>query len=203
MNSFYISKKETYDAIVVGSGITGGWAAKELTERGLKTLMLERGRPVEHRTDYVTEDFGNWEFKFRNMGDRRLYAAEYPVQSQCYAFGEATRHFFVNDKENPYTNDADKPFSWIRGYHLGGRSLMWGRQVYRWSDLDFEANAQDGFGVDWPIRYKDLAPWYDYVESFIGVSGTVENLAQLPDGKFLPAMEMNCAGALRVFYRRL
>jgi choline dehydrogenase-like flavoprotein len=193
MNNFYISKKETYDAIVVGSGITGGWAAKELTERGLKTLMLERGKPVKHREDYITEDFGNWEFKFRNMGDRRLYAAEYPVQSQCYAFGEATRHFFVNDKENPYQHDPDKPFSWIRGYHLGGRSLLWGRQVYRWSDLDFAANAQDGFGVDWPIRYKDLAPWYDYVESFIGVSGTVENLAQLPDGKFLPAMEMNCA----------
>ncbi len=193
MNNFYISKKETYDAIVVGSGITGGWAAKELTERGLKTLMLERGKPVKHRDDYVTEDFGNWEFKFRNMGNRRLYAAEYPVQSQCYAFGEATQQFFVNDKENPYTHDPDKPFSWIRGYHLGGRSLLWGRQVYRWSDLDFEANAQDGFGVDWPIRYKDVASWYDYVESFIGVSGTMENLAQLPDGKFLPAMEMNCA----------
>ncbi len=193
MTNFYISKKETYDAIVVGSGITGGWAAKELTERGLKTLMLERGKPVKHRDDYVTEDFGNWEFKFRNMGNRRLYEAEYPVQSQCYAFGEATQQFFVNDKENPYTHDEDKPFSWIRGYHLGGRSLLWGRQVYRWSDLDFEANAQDGFGVDWPIRYKDLAPWYDYVESFIGVSGSMENLPQLPDGKFLPAMEMNCA----------
>jgi choline dehydrogenase-like flavoprotein len=192
MNNFYISQKETYDAIVVGSGITGGWAAKELTERGLKTLMLERGRPVEHGKDYITEDMGDWEFKFRTWGDRRLFEAEYQVQSQCYAFGEATRQFFVNDKENPYTHEADKPFSWIRGYHLGGRSLLWGRQCYRWSDLDFEANARDGFGVDWPIRYKDVAPWYDYVESFVGISGSVENIPQLPDGKFLPPMEMNC-----------
>ncbi|MDZ7362694.1 MAG: GMC family oxidoreductase [candidate division KSB1 bacterium] len=193
MNNFYLAQKKVYDAIVVGSGITGGWAAKELTERGLKTLMLERGRPVEHRTDYITEDMGDWEFKFRNRGDRRLFEAEYPKQSQCYAFGEATRHFFVNDKENPYTHDPDKPFTWIRGYHLGGRSLLWGRQCYRWSDLDFEANARDGFGVDWPIRYKDIAPWYDYVESFSGISGSVEGIPHLPDGKFLPPMEMNCA----------
>ncbi|MGH7495394.1 MAG: GMC oxidoreductase [bacterium] len=192
MKNFYLSQKQEYDAIVIGSGISGGWAAKELTERGLKTLVLERGRHVEHGKDYVTEDKGDWEFRFRGMGERKLFEAEYPVQSQCYAFGEATRQFFVNDKENPYTHDADKPFSWIRGYHLGGRSLLWGRQCYRWSDLDFEANSRDGFGVDWPIRYKDLAPWYDYVESFAGISGSAEGIPHLPDGKFLPPMEMNC-----------
>ncbi|MGH7494789.1 MAG: FAD-dependent oxidoreductase [bacterium] len=187
------AKPQTYDAIVVGSGITGGWAAKELAERGLSTLVLERGRYVEHAKDYTTEHTPAWEFHFRGHGDRKLYEAEYSVQSQCYAFGEATRQFFVNDKENPYQHDADKPFSWIRGYHLGGRSLMWGRQCYRWSDLDFEANARDGFGVDWPIRYQDIAPWYDYVETFVGISGQTERIPQLPDGKFLPPMEMNCA----------
>src|SRR5262245_19892942 len=169
MKNFYLSQKQEHDAIVIGSGIAGGWAAKELTERGLKTLVLERGRHVEHGKDYVSEDKGDWEFRFRGMGERKLFEAEYPVQSQCYAFGEATRQFFVNDKENPYTHDAGKPFSWIRGYHLGGRSLLWGRQSYRWSDLDFEANSRDGFGVDWPIRYKDIAPWYDYVETFVGI----------------------------------
>ena len=192
MKNFHLSQKQEYDALVVGSGIAGGWAAKELAERGLKTLVLERGRHVEHGKDYVTEDKGDWEFRFRGMGERKLYQAEYAVQSQCYAFGEATRQFFVNDKENPYLHDADKPFSWIRGYHLGGRSLMWGRQCYRWSDLDFEANARDGFGVDWPIRYRDVAPWYDYVESFAGISGSAEGIPHLPDGKFLPPMEMNC-----------
>ncbi|MDH3255337.1 MAG: GMC family oxidoreductase, partial [Acidobacteriota bacterium] len=183
---------QTYDAIVVGSGITGGWAAKELTEGGLKTLLLERGRPVEHGFDYVGEHVAPWELPFRGQGDRRLYEKQYPVQSQCYAFGEDTRHFFVNDSENPYANDEDKPYSWIRGYQLGGRSIMWARHSYRWSDLDFEANARDGFGVDWPIRYADLAPWYDHVESFAGISGQAEGIPQLPDGKFLPPMEMNC-----------
>ena len=183
---------ETHDAIVVGSGITGGWAAKELTENGLKTLLLERGRPVEHGKDYVGEHMSDWQLPYRGWGDRRLYEKEYPVQSQCYAFGEDTRHFFVNDSRHPYSHDEDKPFSWIRGYHLGGRSLMWARQCYRWSDLDFEANARDGFGVDWPIRYADIAPWYDYVERFAGISGQAEGLPQLPDGKFLPPMEMNC-----------
>jgi choline dehydrogenase-like flavoprotein len=193
MKNFYLSQKQEYDALVIGSGISGGWAAKELAERGLKTLVLERGRHVEHGKDYITEDQGDWEFRFRGMGERKLFEVDYPKQSQCYAFGEATRHFFVNDKENPYTHESDKPFSWIRGYHLGGRSLLWGRQCYRWSDLDFEANAADGFGVDWPIRYQDIAPWYDYVESFAGISGSVEGIAHLPDGKFLPPMEMNCA----------
>jgi choline dehydrogenase-like flavoprotein len=186
------SRESTYDAIVVGSGITGGWAAKELTENGLRTLLLERGRNVEHGTDYVGEHVPAWELPFRTEGDRRLYEDQYAVQSQCYAFGEATRHFFVNDRDSPYTHDADKPFSWIRGYHLGGRSLMWARQSYRWGPLDFESNARDGYGVDWPIRYEDLAPWYDHVEAFAGISGQAEGLPQLPDGKFLPPMEMNC-----------
>ena len=187
-----MAKKNEYDAIVVGSGISGGWAANELTERGLKVLMLERGRNVVHQKDYITEHKAPWEFKYRGLGDRALFKAEYPVQSQCYAFGEATQHFFVNDKENPYTTPEDKPFTWIRGYHVGGRSLMWARQVYRWSDLDFGANARDGHGVDWPIRYKEIAPWYDYVEKYIGISGQKEGLSQLPDGQFLPPMEMNC-----------
>ncbi len=182
----------TYDAIVIGSGITGGWAAKELTEAGLRTLLLERGKPVKHREDYTGEHVEPWQLPYRGQGDRRLYQKEYPVQSQCYAFGEDTRHFFVNDSEHPYHHDEDKPYSWIRGYHLGGKSLMWARHCYRWSDLDFEANARDGFGVDWPIRYQDLAPWYDYVESFAGISGKAEGIPQLPDGKFLPPMEMNC-----------
>ena len=190
-----LPRLETYDAIVVGSGITGGWAAKELTEKGLKTLVLERGRYVEHGKDYITEHKAPWQFKYRGRGERQLYEDEYAVQRQCYAFGEATKHFFVNDRENPYTHDPDKPFTWIRGYHLGGRSLMWGRQCYRWSDLDFEANARDGFGVDWPLRYADIAPWYDYVEAFAGISGQAEGLPQLPDGRFLPPMPMNCAEA--------
>jgi choline dehydrogenase-like flavoprotein len=185
--------KQVYDAIVVGSGITGGWAAKELTEKGLKTLLLERGRHVEHGKDYITEHKAPWQFPFHGRSDSRRYRDEYHVQRQCYAFGEATEHFFVNDAQNPYTHDADKPFSWIRGYHLGGRSLMWGRQCYRWSDLDFAANAQDGFGVDWPVRYADLAPWYDHVERFAGISGQAEGLAQLPDSQFLPPMSMNVA----------
>jgi choline dehydrogenase-like flavoprotein len=186
------TRKQVHDAIVVGSGITGGWAAKELTEGGLKTLLLERGRPVEHGRDYVGEHLAAWELPYRGWGDRRLYDRDYPVQSQCYAFGEDTRHFFVSDREHPYEHDEDKPFSWIRGYHLGGRSIMWARHCYRWSDLDFEANARDGFGVDWPIRYRDIAPWYDHVETFAGVSGQAEGIPQLPDGKFLPPMEMTC-----------
>ena len=184
--------KPAYDAIVVGSGITGGWAAKELTEGGLKTLLLERGRPVEHGADYLGEHVNPWDLAYRGQGNRQLYEKEYPIQSQCYAFGEDTRHFFVNDSQHPYKHDDDKPYSWIRGYHLGGRSIMWARHCYRWSDLDFEANARDGFGVDWPIRYRDLAPWYDHVESFAGISGQAEGIPQLPDGKFLPPMAMNC-----------
>ncbi len=184
-------QRKTYDAIVVGSGITGGWAAKELTESGLDTLVVERGPYVEHGDDYVGEHMPAWELDYRGQGDHERYADEYPVQSKCYAFGEATEPFFANDKKNPYVQE--EPFTWIRGYHLGGRSLTWGRQCYRWSDLDFTANARDGYGVDWPIRYEDIAPWYDYVEKYVGISGKEEGLPQLPDGAFLPPMEMNVA----------
>lgn len=185
------TSQNAYDAIVVGSGITGGWAAKELCEKGLKTVVLERGNFVEHGKDYVGEHMGAWQLPYRGRGDRRLYEEEYGVQKQCYAFGETTRHFFVNDQEHPYVQET--PFSWIRGYQLGGRSLLWGRQCYRLSDLDFSANARDGHGVDWPLRYDEIAPWYDYVEKHVGISGEKLGLPQLPDGPFLPPMEMNCA----------
>lgn len=181
----------TFDAIVVGSGITGGWAAKELTEKGLKTLVLERGRQVEHVKDYPTTNDAPWQFPHRGRAtaeDKK----NHPVQHRVYAFNEGTRHWWVNDNDHPYTTPEDKPFAWIRGYHVGGRSIMWGRQCYRWSDYDFEANLKDGVGVDWPIRYKDIAPWYDYVERFVGISGKAEGIPQLPDGQFLPPMEMNC-----------
>lgn len=184
------TKKEVYDAIVIGSGIAGGWAAKELCEKGLKTLVLERGRDVKHVADYPTMNMDPWDLPNRD----RVAAEEmknYPVQSRTgYTIRESTKHWWVNDLENPYSEV--KPFDWIRGYHVGGRSLLWGRQSYRWSDIDFSANARDGHGVDWPIRYKDLESWYTYVESFAGISGQAEGLPQLPDGEFLPPMEMNC-----------
>ncbi len=182
-------QQNTYDAIVVGTGISGGWAAKELTEKGLKTLVLERGRDVKHVVDYPTMTKDPWQLP--NAG--RLTDEEkkfYPVQSRTGWIGQANKHWFVKDTEHPY--EEKKPFDWIRGYHVGGRSIMWGKQTYRWSSMDFEANAKEGVGVDWPIRYSDLAPWYDYVESYIGVSGRAEGLPQLPDGKFLPPMELNC-----------
>ena len=182
-----------YDAIIVGSGITGGWAAKELTEKGLKALVLEAGRPIVPEKDYV-EHVPAWELRYRGWDNRAEREKTQHVQRECYfACDEYSHQFFVNDLENPYTTDPGKPFSWIRGRHVGGRSIMWGRQSYRWSDLDFEANARDGIAVDWPIRYADIAPWYDYVEDFAGISGQAEGLPQLPDGKFLPPMEMNCA----------
>lgn len=179
----------TYDAIVVGTGISGGWAAKELCEQGLKTLVLERGRDVRHVVDYPTAIMNPWDTRLGGKLPAEE-AAKYPVQSTSGYMREETKHWWVNDLENPY--EQVKSFSWIRGYHVGGRSLMWSRQCYRLSDLDFEANAKDGHGVDWPIRYADLATWYDKVESFIGVNGQPEGLPHLPDGKFLPPMEMNC-----------
>ncbi len=179
--------EHSYDAIVVGSGISGGWAAKELCQKGLKTLLLERGRNVEHIKDYTTASMHPWEFPNR-LAITEQDRAENPVQ--CQAYDEGSKQFYVNDREHPYTQST--PFNWIRGYQVGGRSLVWGRQTYRLSDLDFEANAKDGFGVDWPIRYKDIAPWYDYVETFVGISGQAEGIPHLPDSVFLPPMEMNC-----------
>ncbi len=184
-------QQRSFDAIVVGSGMTGGWAAKELTEHGLETLVLEAGPPIDPDVDFVEHE-PVWSFRYRGLGDRRQLSETQPIQRTCYACDEAASKFFVNDVENPYTHDDDKPFAWIRGRHVGGRSIMWARQSYRWSDLDFEANARDGFGVDWPIRYAELAPWYDYVERFAGISGRAEGLPQLPDGQFLPAMPLNC-----------
>jgi choline dehydrogenase-like flavoprotein len=183
----------TYDAIIVGSGITGGWAAKELTEKGLNTLVLEAGRTIVPEQDYV-EHVPVYELKYRGWDDRATRQRTQPVQREVYyACDEYSSKFFVSDVENPYTNVAGTKFSWIRGRQVGGKSITWGRQSYRWSDLDFEANLKEGIAVDWPIRYADIAPWYDYVEDFAGISGQAEALPQLPDGKFLPPMEMNCA----------
>lgn len=184
----------SFDAIVIGSGITGGWAAKELTERGLKVLMIERGPMIEHQIDYKTEVKAPWEMEFHGQGDANLYKREYFLQSQKKMFfNEFTQQHWVNDKANPYQQAPGGQFDWYRGYQLGGKSLIWGRQCYRWSDLDFGANHADGIGMDWPIRYADIAPWYDYVEDFIGVSGSRDGLQVLPDGKFLPPMEMRAA----------
>lgn len=179
-----------FDAIVVGSGITGGWAAKELTEAGLRVLMIERGRAIEHGT-YENETKAPWEMPFRGIGDAERYRREYPVQMLNRHFTEFTEDHFVNDRENPYATAPGTDFTWFRSYNLGGRSLTWGRQSYRWSDYDFGANLRDGHGTDWPIRYADLAPWYDKVEEFIGVSGAAEGLPQLPDGRFQPPMALN------------
>jgi choline dehydrogenase-like flavoprotein len=184
-----------FDAIVIGSGMSGGIAAKELCERGLKVLMLERGGDVDPSKDF-NDMVMPWEYKNNNMVPEDEAARDYAVQSQCYAFNETTKNFWVKDSEHPYSTPDDKPFTWIRGYHVGGRSIMWGRQSYRMSQMDFEANAKDGHGCDWPIRYADLAPWYDHVEKFIGVAGTNEGLPQLPDGQFLPGWELNDAEKL-------
>lgn len=183
----YISKNHVYDAIVIGSGISGGWAAMELCKKGLKTLLLDRGRDVKHVADYPTAMLHPWEFKLRLNNDMAVIR-ENPIQSK--GFDEGNQLFYANDKEQPYIQQ--KPFNWFRGNQVGGRSLVWGRQCYRLSDLDFKANAEDGVGVDWPIRYQDIEPWYEYVEQYIGVSGRQEGLAHLPDGSFLPPMGLNC-----------
>lgn len=180
-----------YDAIVVGSGITGGWAAKELTEKGLKVLMVERGENIPHRTGYKNEMKAPWEIPFRGEGDQNYLDEHYPVQQHSGHLDEWNQSYWVDDKAQPYQTPDDTKFRWIRGYHLGGKSLMWGRQCYRWSDYDFSANARDGIGTDWPIRYNDLAPWYDKVEAFVGISGAKEGLPQLPDGQFQPPMALN------------
>ena len=181
--------KYTYDAIVIGSGISGGWAAKELCEKGLKTLVLERGPMVEHPKDYTTANLDPWDMELRGGLTPKEQKKHYKAIRSGF-IGKDTEHFFANDEENPYTEV--KPFLWIRGHQMGGRSLLWGKQTYRWSEMDFEANAKDGHGVDWPIRYKDLEPWYTYVEKFAGISGEALGLPQLPDSHFLPPMEMNC-----------
>ncbi len=180
---------QTYDAIVVGSGISGGWAAKELTEKGLKVLMLERGRNIEHIKDYVNANKEAWDYPHRGRKTQQMIK-DYPVLNRDYPLNETNLDYWVDERESPYTEI--KRYDWFRGYHVGGRSLMWGRQSYRWSDFDFEANAKDGIGVDWPVRYKEIEPWYDYVEKFAGISGNRDGLAQLPDGQFLPPMDMTC-----------
>jgi choline dehydrogenase-like flavoprotein len=179
----------TYDAIVIGSGISGGWAAKELTEKGLKTIMLERGRNFEHIKDYKSANKDPWDFPHRGAVTQ-AQRADRPYISRTWGAVEPVMDYWAKDIDCPYTEI--KPFNWWRAYQLGGRSILWGRQSYRWSDFDFAGNAKDGWAIDWPIRYKDIEPWYDHVERFAGVSGSKEGLPQLPDGQFLPPMEMNC-----------
>tara|TARA_Y100000385_G_scaffold291592_1_gene370522 strand:+ start:2657 stop:4357 length:1701 start_codon:yes stop_codon:yes gene_type:complete len=178
-----------YDAIVIGAGMSGSWAAKELCEKGVKTLLLERGRDVKHIENYPTTNLNPWEFKHRGDIPHDIKEAN-PVISRCYAYREDNQHFFVKDSDHPYVQD--KPFDWIRGYQVGGKSLMWARQTQRWSDYDFEGPDRDGFAVDWPIRYSDLAPWYSHVEKFVGISGNKDGLDSLPDGEFLPPWQLNC-----------
>ncbi|GAB3913662.1 GMC oxidoreductase [Mucilaginibacter boryungensis] len=177
-----------YDAIVIGSGISGGWAAKELTEKGLKTIMLERGKNIEHIKGYVNANKDPWEIPHHGSRTQQMLK-DHPVLKRDYVLSEANLDYWTNEKESPYKEV--KPFDWFRGYHVGGRSLMWGRQSYRWGDVNFEDNLKDGVGIDWPIRYKDIAPWYSHVEKFAGISGSNEDLPQLPAGDYLPAMEMN------------
>ena len=183
-------KEHIFDAIVIGSGMSGGWAAKELTEKGYKTLVLERGRDVKHNVDYPTANMFPYEFEHRGEIPLDMQKAN-PIINRCYAFKEDAAHFFVKDSEHPYIQE--KPFDWIRGYQVGGKSLMWARATQRWSDFDFEGPARDGFAVDWPIRYKDIGPWYSHVEKFAGISGNKDGLKQLPDGEFLPPFPLNAA----------
>lgn len=179
--------ENTFDAIVIGSGISGGWAAKELAEKGLKVIMLERGKNIEHVKDYVNAGKAPWEYPHRGSKTQQMIK-DYPVLNRDYPLNETNLDWWVNEKESPYTEV--KRFDWFRGYHVGGRSLMWGRQSYRWADLDFEANAKEGIAVDWPVRYNEIAPWYDYVEKFAGISGGKDGIPHLPDGQFMPPMEM-------------
>jgi choline dehydrogenase-like flavoprotein len=182
-------KDRTFDAIVIGSGMSGGWAAKELCEKGLKTLVLERGRSVEHLKDYPTATMNPWDFNLRGRLPDSVIN-ENPIVSKCYAFNDTTDHFFVKDKEHPYIQE--KPFDWIRAYQVGGKSLLWARQTQRWSPYEFEAPARDGFAVPWPIGYKDIAPWYSHVEKFVGISGNRDGIPNLPDSEVLPPWELNC-----------
>jgi choline dehydrogenase-like flavoprotein len=182
------TKQLTYDAIVIGSGISGGWAAKELTEKGLKVLMVERGPRHDHLKDYKTASLNPWEMEYRGRTTTKQ-REDFPVIHRGWAASEAVMDAWADEKDSPYTEI--KPFTWWRTYRMGGRSILWGRQSYRWSEMDFEANAKDGVAVDWPIRYRDISPWYDHVEKFIGVSGSKEGLAQLPDGQFQPPMDLN------------
>jgi choline dehydrogenase-like flavoprotein len=182
-------EQHTYDAIVIGSGISGGWAAKELCDHGLKTLILERGRDVRHLKDYPTATLNPWDFRHRGQMPLAVEKKN-PIVSRCYAYGESTDHFFVKDEQHPYIQE--KPFDWIRGYQVGGKSLLWARATQRWSKYDFEGPGRDGFAVDWPIRYEDMAPWYSHVEIFAGISGNKDGLDTLPDGEFLPPWELNC-----------
>jgi choline dehydrogenase-like flavoprotein len=186
------TKKNTYDAIVIGSGISGGWAAKELCDLGVKTLVLERGRNIEHIKDYPTATKGPWEFPHR-MDEPLQVLKDNPVISKCYAYGEDTHHFFVKDKEHPYIQE--KPFDWIRGYQVGGKSIMWGRACQRWSNFEFSAPQRYGYAIDWPIRYEDIAPWYSHVERFSGICGDKDGLEALPDGDYLPPFELSCVEA--------
>src|SRR5690606_13298239 len=191
MSEYYYSKPlEKYDAIVIGTGISGGWAAKELCEKGLKTLVLERGRMVKHIEDYPTAHLDTWDFEYRGENSREDKKRQEKQARTGYTTAPESKHWFVDDIKHPY--NEEKRFDWIRGYHVGGKSLMWYRMSFRIGDIDFEANKKDGIGVDWPIRYKDLEPWYDKVEEYIGVCGQNEGLPQLPDGKFTPPMELNC-----------
>lgn len=191
MSKFYYNdEQESYDAIVVGTGISGGWAAKELCENGLKTLVLERGKMVKHREDYPTANLDTWDFPNNGQPTRADLAKQEKQNRTGYTAKAASKDWFVNDLEHPY--NETKRFDWIRGYHVGGRSIVWGRHTYRLSDIDFSANKNEGIAVDWPVRYKDIAPWYDKVESYIGISGELLGLPQLPDGQFTPMMPLNC-----------
>ncbi|MFL5738635.1 MAG: GMC oxidoreductase [Flavisolibacter sp.] len=185
-------QQNSFDAIVIGSGISGGWAAKELCDHGIKTLLLERGRNVVHNRDYPTATMAPWEFKHRGEMTKQ-YLQENPLISKAAGFGEDTAHFFIKDKDHPYIQE--KPFDWIRGYQVGGKSLTWGRACQRWSQYEFSAPARYGYGIEWPINYEEMAPWYSHVEKFIGVCGTRDGIDAMPDGEFLPPFDFNCAEA--------